>query len=255
MITLKIFKNYKQASKYLAKFIIENIKYNNNSSIGLASGSTFTCLYKYLSLDHINNQTDWSNIKTFNLDEYIITDIRQHRVSCLSFMKYNLFDNININIKNVHFPPNVIETKELKKYDRLLKKSTFLFQILGLGENGHIGYNEPHCDFSLKTHVNKLSKETINYKKKAFKYSHLFPKLASTVGISTILKMKFLILVAFGSVKAKALEQLITTKQITNQWPLTSLRKHKELIIVTDKSLMKCIKTNKLLHDIQIEEF
>ena len=218
----KIFQTKIQASKVAAKLIAAEIKQKPNSLLALATGKTMIPIYKEL----IKLKPDFSQVKTFNLDEYVNSN-EYH-----NFMNKYLFSKTNIKKSNIHFPKN-------KNYDNEIKKSGGIdLCILGIGMNGHIAFNEPGTKFSTKTHITNLSEET----RKVNKTKH---KKAITVGISTILKSKKIFLIATGSSKAKAIQQTLKGK-ISESIPATALRKHKNTTIILDKDAAKMLKKRKI---------
>jgi glucosamine-6-phosphate deaminase len=208
-----------QASKAAANLIAQQIKKKPNSILGLATGNTMIPIYREL----VKLKPDFSKIKTFNLDEY------QNSQEYHNFMNKHLFNKVNIKSSNINFPIN-------SSYDNQIKKSGGIdLSVLGLGRNAHIAFNEPGTKFSSKTHITNLSEET----RKVNKTKH---KKAITMGISTILKSKKILLIATGSQKAKAIQQTLKGK-ITEDVPATALRKHKNAMMILDKE------ASKLLHN------
>lgn len=233
---LYIFKDKNSGSKYLANRIIKIIKNNPNADLGLASGKTFMTIYKDLSEDYKENKTDWSKVKTYNLDEFENATGKE-KYSCRKYMEDNLFNNVNINIANTWFPTVINVTSEtLKHDDDLLEKVRIPFQLLGVGRNGHIGFNEPGADGNSNTTKVKLAPTTIEDKANLFCNGDKskIPLNAVTVGVKKIQSAKKIVIVAFGNTKTDALKELLSNKSITNKCPLTFMKKHKDVEVIID---------------------
>ena len=214
-----VVRNEKQAAKKVAFIVSSIIRKKPNCNLGLASGRTMIPLYKEL----VERKLDFSKVKTFNLDEYI--GLKNNKKGFHSFMDKNLFNNVNIKEENVYFPEN-------KNYDGIIKKSGGIdLQILGIGKNGHIGFNEPGSSLKSKTRKVKLSKETKKANKVGMDY-------AWTAGIKTIMDSKKIILLAFGREKAGIIKKTLEEK-ITKDIPASFLRKHKNIAFIVDKDSAK----------------
>lgn len=229
----KKFKNEQEASQFVARIMIEKIRTNPHIKFGLATGSTPVCLYSELVHDYKNNHTDWSEVTTFNLDEYdgvdYASDISYHK-----FMNDELFDHININIENTFFP----ETDN--NYDNLIKDHGGIdLQILGIGVNGHIGFNEPGSLENSKTRVVDLCPITIEVNGNKYFNGELtkVPKKAISMGLDTIMQAKQIILLAFGKCKADAIKKLIQVKEFDINFPASILIKHPNVLIIFDEEI------------------
>ncbi len=194
-------KTKEDVTKYLAELILEQVKNNPKSVLGLATGSTPTLAYHQLVKEYLVDQSDYTQVVTFNLDEYVgleVTDKNSYR----SFMDENLFNYININQENT-FLPNT-HNSNYALYDDLIKKHGGIdLQVLGIGENGHIGFNEPGTKKAILTHKVKLTENTRINNTKFFDSLDKVPKEAITMGISSILNAKKIILAATQSNKAE----------------------------------------------------
>ncbi|MFH1376557.1 MAG: glucosamine-6-phosphate deaminase [Candidatus Woesearchaeota archaeon] len=216
-------KDYNELSKKASDILIKEIAKKPNVVIGFASGFTPLGLYKIL----IKKKTDFSKIKSFNLDElYPIK--KSDKKSYSHYMFKNLFNHVNIKKSNINLLNGETKnpTRECLNYEKKIKKNKIDIQILGLGANGHIAFNEPGSKLNSRTRLVNLSKET----KKSKKIS----KRALTVGIKTILSAKKLILLASGNKKAKAVRCLVKGS-IGKGCPASYLRKHKNFILIMDK--------------------
>ncbi len=225
-----ILKDKKQASSKVEKIVSDLVKKNPSAVLGLATGKTMIPLYKNL----IKQNLDFSKVKTFNLDEYVGLKTT-NRKSFHYFMNKHLFSKININKKNIHFPG-----ANFKKYEKEIKKEKIDLQILGIGRNGHIGFNEPGSSFKSITRKVRLTKNT-TFVNKLFGMS---PKYAFTMGIKTITSSKKIILVAFGNKKADAISKALEGK-INEEIPASILRKHKDVTFVLDKDAASKLKNKK----------
>ncbi|MBE9430384.1 glucosamine-6-phosphate deaminase [Staphylococcus epidermidis] len=228
--------NQENASYYAAIQIIKQLKTKSNSVLGLATGGTMIGLYKSLNhLIHVNC-IDLSDVKTFNLDEYININ-SNHEQSYKTYM-YNNFikQNKTFNEENFFIPNgNAVDLQtEIERYEKLIKHYGYIdLQILGIGENGHIGFNEPGTAFTSKTHIVNLEASTIEANSRYFNTNEEVPNQAITMGISTILKAKKIILLAFGESKKYALRKLLDGN-IEESLPASILNKHSNVEILVD---------------------
>lgn len=236
-LSMKLIKagNYENLSKIAGDMIIEKVQQSNTINLGLATGSTPEELYRYLVKDHLINKTTYKGVKTFNLDEYIGLD-PANKNSYHYYMKEHLFTHIDIPRKNIHIPngntKNLVD--ECKQYDLLIEKQGGIdLQILGLGQNGHIGFNEPGTSFESKTHVVELDDSTRLANARFFNNLDRTPTHAITMGVSTILKSKEILLLVSGETKAKALQRLLEGK-ISNEFPSSILKTHSNVTIIAD---------------------
>ena len=227
--------DYKDISKGAAKIIIAQIKKKPNSVICFPTGSTVLGLYKELINSYKKNKVDFSKVIAFNLDEYLGLS-KNNKQSYNYFLNKKLFDHINIKKQNMNLLDGSINNpKKLSlDYEKKLKKHHIDVIILGIGVNGHIGFNEPGSKLTSKTRIVNLSKDTIKSNSRFFKNIKEVPKKAITIGIATILSSKKIILLASGKNKAKAIKKLIKG-EITEKVPATALRKHKDVTIIIDK--------------------
>ncbi|MFH1365741.1 MAG: glucosamine-6-phosphate deaminase [archaeon] len=220
-------RNYKELSEKASKIIISEILKKPNLVIGFAAGKTPLGTYKNLVKTYRKNSVDFSKIKTFNLDEYYPLKKNNKKSYCYYMFK-NLFDKINVKKENINLLNGASRDfkKECKDYEDKIKKNPIDIQILGIGANGHIGFNEPGSDFNSKTRLIDLSPETLKENKSL--------KKALTMGISTIIKSKKIILLASGKKKAKAVLGLVKRKRDKNL-PASFLKRNKNLLIIIDE--------------------
>ena len=225
------------ASNNCAELILKQIKENPNSKLILSTGKTPIETYESLSEDYKKNKTDWSNVTTFNLDEYV--GVEPSSIHSYHFyMKNHLFKNINIS--NTFIPlGNNDADKNAKDYQAEINKiNKFDLALLGVGTNGHLGFNEPGSSFESEARVVDLTPETIAINSKTFNNDFPMPKKAITMGLDTIKKAKKIILIAFGKTKADAIYNLIKGEMST-KYPCTVLKNHTNLELFIDWELFK----------------
>lgn len=231
-----ICENYEEVSQKAAQIMLNVIKDKENAVIGLATGSTPIGLYQNLIKDHQDHQTSYESVITFNLDEYVNLP-KEHPESYYSFMHTNLLNHININEENVHIPSGLGEDIQANcnAYEESLNAYEMDIQLLGVGRNGHIGFNEPGTSFDSVTHVVDLDEKTIQDNARFFEGNmDLVPKKAITMGIASIMRAKKILLVANGTNKADAIYELVKG-EISTSCPVTVLRDHPCVYVVIDK--------------------
>ena len=231
---IRIFENSRKLVEETSKIICKEIKKKPNLVLGLAAGKTVIPLYRRLARLYKNKKINFSRITTFNLDECLDST---NKNIFRAFMEENLFKKINIKKSNIHsLDCNSKDSKkECKEYERKIKKAGGIdLQILGIGVNGHIAFNEPGSSFNSKTRKVKLTKTTIINIKKIVSLSTSVQRYALTMGIKTIMESKKIILLATGKHKATTIHNLIQ-KKITKKTPASILRRHNDLIIFIDK--------------------
>ncbi|MEK6855342.1 MAG: glucosamine-6-phosphate deaminase [Nanoarchaeota archaeon] len=226
--------------KKAAQIVLETIMKKQDCVVGLAAGKTMKPLYKEIASLCKKKKIDFSKVSTFSLDEYLGLN-KQDKNSFAYFLEKNLLNKVNIKRENVHFLDG--KSKNIPKtcadYEKKIKKLGGIdLQILGIGENGHIGFNEPNSSFSSKTRKVKLSESTRLSRKK-------IPEFALTMGISTILKSKKIILLALGYTKAEAIKKTIQNK-VTERVPATCLKKHPNAIVIINKLAASKLSHNKI---------
>ncbi len=228
-------KNYQEISVRAAEIVVEQIKEKPNSILGLATGSTPIGMYKQLIDMHKDGKISFADITSFNLDEYypISPDNEQ---SYRYFMNENLFSHINIDINRTFVPDGMAENpqEECEKYDEKIKDAGGIdLQILGVGQNGHIGFNEPNQNLNTNTHLTELTESTINANSRFFDDIDDVPTHALTMGISSILKSRKIIILASGKEKREAVEAMLTGT-INTSFPATMLNVHNDVTLICD---------------------
>ncbi|WP_339145610.1 MULTISPECIES: glucosamine-6-phosphate deaminase [unclassified Sutcliffiella] len=232
--------SYEALSKEAASYIANQVRSNPDIVLGLATGSTPTGMYKYLLEDHIIHKTSYENVTTFNLDEYIGLP-KTDPNSYYSFMEKHFFQHININKEKIFIPNGLVEKLEVecRNYEEdLIKNGPVDIQVLGLGENGHIGFNEPGTPFHSRTHVVNLTESTRKANARFFTSIDDVPTQAITMGIASIMSAKEIILLVAGKNKARAFEQLLYG-DISESFPASVLKKHPCVKIIADSTILE----------------
>ena len=230
-----VFDSKKEASKEAYKILKSLI--NENSTLGLATGGSPIALYEEMIADYKAGNFSYKNVKSYNLDEYVGISY-EHPESYHKFMETNLFDHVDIDKANTHVPDASAEDLEgaLKSYQEALNNAHVDVQLLGVGSNGHIGFNEPGTPFEKGVHVVDLKQETIEANSRFFNNDiNLVPKQAVTMGIKDIMRAKHIILLAFGEAKQHAIKSLVEGDEITENIPCTVLKNHPSVYVLVDK--------------------
>ena len=235
-IQLKIETDYAAMSQEGAKIFAEAIKNHPKGAFGFATGDTPKGLYKELVRMHKEEGLDFSGITTFNLDEYHPIN-RESEHSYYYFMNKHLFSQVNVDPSNVFIPDgNAVDPKlESKEYESKIHSSGgIVMQILGIGLNGHIGFNEPSQSFEAHTRHVPLAEMTINSNVKHFSNPDDMPLHAITMGIRTIMMAKHILLLANGAAKSSILRDALLGP-VTPLVPASALQLHPSVIVVADK--------------------
>ena len=238
-----ITRDYDKMSIKAAAIIAEQIKKNPDTVLGLATGSTPIGTYKELIRLHKENGLDFSKVTTFNLDEYLgLSSL--HKESYNYFMWENLFKHININPENVYIPKGDVDDAEefCNWYEEKIKKSGGIdLQLLGIGSDGHIAFNEPGSFLMSRTRVKTLDEQTIRDNSKFFRKEEEVPRFAITMGVGTILEAKKILLIANGEKKANACAQFIEGP-VTSQITASALQLHQHVTVVLDEEAASKLK-------------
>lgn len=240
-MNLIIANDYEELSDVASKVIIELVKSNPYAVLGLATGTTPLGLYKRLIADHKGNGTSYKHIRTVNLDEYKGLSAT-HEQSYAYFMRKNLFEHLDIEIENTYIENGTAtdEEAECERYDKLLKSMRQDIQLLGLGENGHIAFNEPNTPFDSTTHVVNLTESTIKANSRLFKDITEVPKQAYTMGLSGIMQAKKILILASGANKAEAVYKTIKGV-VSEAIPASILQNHNDCTLIIDKAAAKLL--------------
>lgn len=229
-----IVKDYDEMSIAGAGYVMEQIRKKSSSVLGLATGSTPVGLYKCL-IDEYKKGLDFSKVVTFNLDEYYGLS-PEHPQSYRYFMDNNLFNHINIKSDNIHIPNGLSKNveEECERYDKAIAAAGGIdLQILGIGRNGHIGFNEPDDMLEVRTHMTSLTEDTIKANSRFFNSEDEVPKTALTMGLGTIMKAGKIILLASGADKARVISQ-IAKPYVDTDVPASVLQLHNDVVVIAD---------------------
>lgn len=230
--------SYKEMSKIAATHIQQLVNEKENAVLGLATGSTPIGTYEELINLNKQGSIDFSNTRTVNLDEYIGLD-GNHLQSYRYFMNDKLFNKINIKKENTYVPNGIAENiaEEARKYDEKIDELGGIdLQILGIGSNGHIAFNEPADSLKLNTHLTKLTEDTIKANARFFASLEEVPKEAITMGIGQIMRAGKILLLANGKNKVEAIKGILSGK-ITTKNPSTMLQLHSDVTLIIDKEI------------------
>ena len=231
--------NYEAMSRKAAAILAAKVVEKPDCVLGLATGSTPIGTYKNLIQWYENGDLDFSQVKSVNLDEYVGL-APTHDQSYRYFMNTNLFDHINIDKANTNVPNGLAEDPEAAcvQYDEIIRSMNGVdIQVLGMGHNGHIAFNEPADHFPMGTHVVELQESTINANARFFASADEVPRKAMTMGIGSIMAAKQILVVVNGEAKADIVKAAFTGP-ITPMVPASILQLHPNVIVVGDKAAM-----------------
>lgn len=229
--------NKEQIAYTAADLVEEAVRQHPTGILGLATGSSPVGTYKELIRRHRKEGLDFSRITTINLDEYVGLD-EFHEQSYRHFMNHNLFDHLNINKKNTYVPRGdaLNPEEEARHYEELIRRlEPARIQVLGIGVNGHIGFNEPAEDFRVPTHVVTLTRDTIESNARFFDSPMDVPKQAITMGVGGILRAQRILLIATGEGKQQAVKALEDGRILPSN-PSTILKVHPDVIVLCDRA-------------------
>lgn len=229
---LVICEDYEAMSKEAGALFLDRIRKKPDLRLGLATGSTPEGLYRVLVAAYQAGEMDFSRVVSYNLDEYLGID-RAHPQSYHYFMKGHLFSAVNIPLEQTHFPD---EEEEPGAYDARIEADGGLdLQVLGIGQNGHIAFNEPAPALSVPTARVDLSESTIAANARFFDRPADVPRHAISMGMGTILKARELVILANGPAKREAVAKLLAGDQVTTQWPVTLCLLHPNCTLFVDQ--------------------
>lgn len=228
-------KDYETLSTLAAQTMLEVVKGNPCAVLGLATGTTPLGLYAHMIADHEKNGTSYAHIRTVNLDEYKGL-AKTHPQSYAYFMRKNLFDGLDIDPENTNIENGMAEDeeKECARYDELLEQLPREIQLLGLGSNGHIAFNEPNTPFGSGTHVVALAESTVKDNARLFDDISEVPRKAFTMGIRQIMQAKKILILASGANKADAVYRMVKG-EVTEEVPASVLQLHPDCILIADQ--------------------
>jgi glucosamine-6-phosphate deaminase len=234
-LKIRVFESEHDAGLYAAALAERVVHETECPVLGLATGRTVLPFYQALvRLEHCG--LDLSRCITINLDEYVGLEAR-HPQSYHQFMRENLFDDIGIEPENTYIPNGAAINLDVEcaRYDEILSRHPIDFQLLGIGVNGHVGFNEPNHLLQSKTHVVHLTPETIAHNAKFFQSLDEVPKSAITMGVQAILQAKQIVLMAFGEEKADIVARAIQG-EVRTDIPASILQLHRDVTIVLDEA-------------------
>lgn len=230
------FDTYDEMSAVAADIFAKQINIKKDSVIGLATGSTPIGMYKKLIEMNTSGMVDFSQIKSVNLDEYYPISPKNSQ-SYRYFMNENLFDHINIDKSNTYVPNGETDDadSECESYEEIIKGLGGIdIQVLGIGQNGHIGFNEPEEYLYMYTHKTALTESTLAANARFFTKDEVTPRSALTMGMGTIFGAKKIVLLVSGKSKKEAFKQLVTDRISTN-CPATLLKLHSNVTVLCDR--------------------
>ena len=231
-----ITKDYEEMSQKAFEIMKETVSNKPNAVLGLATGSTPLGLYAKMAEDHKANGTSYKSIKTVNLDEYVGLGEDSDQ-SYVYFMKENLFRHLDIDLANTNIENGKAEDAEAEcaRYNQLLSELTPDLQLLGLGSNGHIAFNEPGTSFDSVTHIVKLAESTIKDNSRLFADISQVPRSAFTMGLKNIMDAKKVLILASGANKAKAVAAM-AYGEVTEEVPASILQNHADCTLICDEA-------------------
>lgn len=228
--------DYEAMSKKAALLVASQINLKPNAVLGLATGETPLGMYRQLIKMYRKGEIDFSEVITFNLDEYYRLSPDNPR-SYHYYMQENFFNHINIHPGNTHLPDGMAADidEECSRYEEMIRQNGGIdLQILGVGSNGHIGFNEPAERLNVTTHLVSLTEETIRANSRFFNSPDDVPRKAVSVGIATILKARRIILLASGRNKARAIKKTVNG-YVDTKVPSSLLQTHPEVTLIIDQ--------------------
>lgn len=229
-------------SRKAANILSAQVIMKPDSVLGLATGTTPIGVYRQLIRWYEKGDLDFSRVRSVNLDEYCGLDAA-HPQSYAYFMRENFFSHINIRPENTHVPNGMEQDadKECARYNALLKRLGCIdLQLLGMGHNGHIGFNEPGHAFALETHKVALTNSTIEANSRLFKNADEVPRYAYSMGIKSIMQAKRILLIVSGKSKADIVKQALTG-EVTPDVPASILQMHPGVTVVGDDEALSGI--------------
>lgn len=238
-----VLKDYEEMSKKAAEIVEETVQANEHAVLGLATGSTPVGLYENLIEGNQANRVSYKNVKTINLDEYLGLS-KDHPQSYHVFMYEQFFKHIDIQLDNTFIPNGTAEVpeEECARFEKLIdEKGPVNLQILGIGTNGHIAFNEPGTDPNSVTQVVELNASTREDNARFFDNMEDVPTHAISLGLKTILKGEKIVLLASGKSKAEAVKRLLS-KEVSIDFPASYLWNHKDVTLIVDEDAYSAVR-------------
>lgn len=231
--------NYNGMSRKAANIVSAHVILNPSCVLGLATGSTPIGMYRQLIDWYNKGDLDFQQVRSVNLDEYVGLPA-SHSQSYRRFMQENLFDHVNIAAANTNVPNGMAQDleAECERYNQVIRNLGGIeIQVLGIGHNGHIGFNEPGYAFELETHVVNLTDRTIDANARFFASRDEVPRQAVTMGIKSIMQARQILVVASGEDKADTIKTAFTGP-VTPEVPASILQMHPDVVLVGDKAAL-----------------
>lgn len=228
--------DYAQMSRVAARMVVEVLNAKPNAVLGMATGSTPLGLYQELVRLYKAGEVDFSRVTTFNLDEYVGLPTN-HPQSYHYFMRENFFNHVNIQPQNINIPSGTTDNYPAfcEWYEQRIEECGGIdLQILGIGSDGHIAFNEPTSSMRSRTRLKTLAKQTIDDNARFFERREDVPVYAITMGVGTILDARKLVLVASGKAKARAIAQAVEGP-VTSMVTASAIQLHRSAIVITDQ--------------------
>lgn len=231
-----VFEDYEEMSRAAALVFAERIRAHPDTVLGLATGSTPLGLYNGLAALYEAGELDFSAVVSYNLDEYYPI-ARGDAQSYHHFMHANFFDRINIKPENIHLPDGQASDPDAAcaEYERSLRDAGICLQLLGVGDNGHIGFNEPEAALWLDTHKTALTDSTISANSRFFASPDDVPRSALTMGMGSIMSAKSIVVLVSGARKAPVLRRMFSGR-IDPMCPASLLQLHPDVLVLADRA-------------------
>lgn len=232
---IHVFATSEELDQFAADLFVDLVEQKPDAVLGLATGSTPIGIYAKIVEQAKQRQVSFGGVTTYNLDEYVgLTPDNDQ--SYAYYMNHHLFSHIDIPANRTHLPNGMAEDPqaECRRYEEMLEERHADIQLLGLGHNGHIGFNEPDAELSAGTHVVKLKEETREANARFFASMDEVPRAAYTMGVGSILKANTILLVVRGADKAEIVKQALTGS-ITTEVPASLLQTHPRVIVLLDR--------------------
>lgn len=247
--------DYEELSKKVAEIVLRDIASKKDMVLGFATGSTPVGMYKELISACKSGKGDFYEVTTFNLDEYYPIEKKDEQ-SYSYFMHENLFDSVNLKKENINLLDGLAKDAavECRRYEELINKRGIDLQILGIGSNGHVGFNEPDTPFNSLTHKVELSQNTIKDNSRFFKSIGEVPKFALSMGLRTIFNAKRIVVLASGKQKAAAVKAMVEG-DIGLGCPASLLRYHTDCTLILDREAAGLLKSDELKRMMSLRGF
>lgn len=223
-------------AKVAARIVESLVRKKTTAVLGLATGSTPLGLYRELIRLHRENGLDFSQVATFNLDEYLGLP-GSHPASYHRFMGENFFDHVNVSPDRIHIPDGMATDIPAfcAQYEAAIRSAGGIdLQVLGIGHDGHIGFNEPTSSLASRTRIKTLAEGTISANRRFFSFAEEVPHHVITMGIGTIMEARTCLLLAFGETKAQAVAAMVEGP-VTAMCPASVLQLHPQTVIIVDE--------------------